>query len=298
MLVLSADRYAFPLPADHRFPADKYGALRRAVTDAGLPVQDPPGATRQQLSLAHSEAYLDRILTGTVSAMELRHIGLPWSEQLVIRARRSCGATLAAAQRALTDGIAVNLAGGTHHARRDGGAGFCLFNDAAVTIETLRDNAAIGRALIIDADVHQGDGTAAIFRGRTDVVIADLYCAANFPFQKVKATVDVPLDEGIKGPQYLEKLRDALDTSLALGPFDIAIYLAGADPHIDDMLGRMSLTTADLGMRDAHVIERVHNAQIPLVVTMAGGYPKQLRAGVQLHLQTVNIARRCHGGPQ
>jgi acetoin utilization deacetylase AcuC-like enzyme len=256
---------------------------------------EPDAATPGQLALAHDPDYIARVLSGELNASELRAIGFPWSPQMVERSRRSVGATIAACRAAMHEGVSVNLAGGTHHAAADRGAGYCVFNDVAVAARVLQSETARARrelrVAVIDLDVHQGDGTAQIFRGDPSVFTLSLHGATNFPFRKAASDLDVGLPDGTTDADYLQALEGALDQlSLRFEP-QFLIYLAGADVHADDRLGRLALTAAGVAARDTRVLEFAHTRGVPIAITMAGGYGRRIETTVELHLQTVTAAR-------
>jgi acetoin utilization deacetylase AcuC-like enzyme len=288
------DQFELPLPAGHRFPMDKYRRLRQRVVASGehaaAALIVPPAATDEQLLFCHTADYLRRVKTGTLSVAEVRRIGFPWSEQLVERSRRSTGATIAAARAALSDRMAANLAGGTHHAFADAGEGYCVFNDAAVAIRTLQSEQLIRRACVIDLDVHQGNGTASILAGDDSAITLSLHGVKNFPLRKVASDLDVSLPDGTGDDEYLAALRAALTRLADLGPFDLAVYLAGADPFENDRLGRLKLTMAGLAERDVTVFDWCHNQRLPVAVTMAGGYAENVNDIVNIHASTLKIA--------
>ena len=250
----------------------------------------PPAATFEQLTLAHDSDYVERVMEGKLSATEIKRIGFPWTSAMVERSQRSSGATLAASRVAMQDGVAVNMAGGTHHAMREAGEGFCVFNDAAVAILTLLSEAKIKRAVVIDCDVHQGNGTAQIFAERDDVFTFSIHGEKNFPLRKFPSDLDVDLPDGTQDEQYLHVLAAALSQVLSHGPFDLAIYLAGADPFEGDRLGRLKLTKRGLAARDTLVLSELTSRGIPVTVAMAGGYAQRIEDIVDIHAQTIRIA--------
>lgn len=284
-----ADHFVLPLPQGHRFPMSKYRLLRDGISDAtGINLREAPPATDTQLLLAHDPIYVQKVVQGTLELKEQREIGFPWSPEMVERSRRSVGATIAACESALTDGIAVNLAGGTHHAYRDKGSGFCVFNDAAVAARVMQRKFGAGwRVAIVDLDVHQGNGTAAIFRNDPTVFTLSLHGDKNFPFRKEPSDLDVPLADGVSDVQYLEELLDALDRLHQVFEPDMLIYLAGADPHEGDRLGRLKLTHSGMLARDVTVFDFAKKLNIPVAVTMAGGYGHNIETTVAVHRQTV-----------
>jgi acetoin utilization deacetylase AcuC-like enzyme len=299
MRAFHSDTFVLPLPAGHRFPMPKYRLLRDAVT-ATLPairLEEAPPATDGQLALAHEPAWIDAVAHGTTTAAQQREIGFPWSERMVERARRSVGATIAAARAALLggEGVAANLAGGTHHAFADHGSGYCVFNDTAVAARLMqaewhRQRRALLRVLVIDLDVHQGNGTAAIFGGDDTVFTLSLHGAKNFPFRKVQGSLDVELPDGCGDTEYLEALEAALAAAaqrLRATPPGLVFYLAGADPHERDRLGRLALTAEGLAERDRRVFAWCRARSLPVAVSMAGGYGEDLDETVALQRRTL-----------
>ena len=286
----SSARYTFPLPEGHRFPIAKYELLRERVVAAGLgDVREPERIDRESLLRVHTARYVDDFTNGTLSAPELRRLGFPWSEALVERSYRACGGTLAATRFALDEGIAMNLAGGTHHAFPDRGEGFCVFNDVAVAIRALQAERRIERAAIVDLDVHQGNGTNAIFADDDAVFTFSMHGRRNYPFTKVKGSLDLELEDGCDDAEYLGLLGDALPGALAAARPDLVAYLAGADAHEHDKLGRLRLTAAGLARRDAIVLESAREVGIPIAVTIAGGYGRDIDTTVGIHLETARL---------
>ena len=291
MKVFYTDHFVLPLPEGHRFPMQKYSLLREAV-QAFAPdsLEVAPAAKDDELLLVHEAAYVDRMSNGMLTATEVRQIGFPWSPLMAERARRSAGATLAAAKASLSERCAINLAGGTHHAFRDHGEGFCCYNDAAVAARVLQRDFGIERVLISDLDVHQGNGTASIFAGDSSVFTFSMHGARNYPVRKEISTLDVELDDGCDDQTYLQKLRVLLPKLIAGFQPDAMIYLAGADPYEGDRLGRLKLTKAGLQARDRFVIATARDAAIPITVTMAGGYAHNVTDIVDIHFSTVRTA--------
>jgi acetoin utilization deacetylase AcuC-like enzyme len=290
----SSAAYTFPLPAGHRFPIEKYALLRDAVVAEGLiapsQIHEPPRATDEELARVHTRDYIDRLTSGALSDAELRLLGFPWSQALVERSYRAVGGTLSAARNALTVGLSMNLAGGTHHAFPDRGEGFCVFNDVAVAIRALRAEGSIRRAAIIDLDVHQGNGTHTMFADDPDTFTFSMHAASNYPFHKVPGTLDIELADGTGDAEYLARLADALPRVLNGGTPDLVVYLAGADPHERDRLGRLKLTFDGLERRDAMVLEACRERGVPVAITIAGGYGVDVRETVAVHLATVRVA--------
>jgi acetoin utilization deacetylase AcuC-like enzyme len=257
---------------------------------SGCQLHVPDPATDDQLCLAHTTDYVQRVVTGQLTPAEIRRIGFPWSPAMVERSRRSTGATIAAGRAALVDGLAVNLAGGTHHACADAGEGFCVFNDVAVAARALQREELIRRALVIDCDVHQGNGTAAIFTGDDSVFTFSIHGAKNFPLRKCPSDLDIALPDETDDAAYLEALDQALDEIFAEPDFDLAFYLAGADPFEGDRLGRMRLTKRGLQQRDERVLGRCRRHRLPVAIVMAGGYAHEVDDIVDIHAATIRTA--------
>ena len=292
MQIFYSDHYVLPLPPGHRFPMSKYARLRGRVLESEFAARCrvAPAARDEEIVLAHCPDYLRRVAEGTLSAGEQRAIGFPWTPQMVERSRRTSGATLAAARAALDEGVAVNLAGGTHHAFRDRGEGFCVLNDSAIAVRVLQAAGLVRRAVVIDCDVHQGNGTASIFRDDPDVFTFSIHGANNFPFAKERGDLDVELPDGTDDRRYLDALMQALGEAFARSRPELAIYLAGADPYDDDRLGRLALTKQGLLNRDRLVFAACATAGVPVAVTMAGGYARDVDDTVEIHCNTVETA--------
>lgn len=294
MQAFYSDHFALPLPPGHRFPMHKYRLLRERVA-AELPfvrLCEPDAAPDGVLALAHAPDYIERLSRGRLSAAEVRAIGFPWSEQMVERSRRSTGATIGACRAALREGVAVNLAGGTHHASAQRGEGFCCFNDAAVAARLMQAERRAARVAIIDLDVHQGNGTAAILGGDDSVFTLSVHGEHNFPFRKVAGHLDVALPDGTDDATYLDALDRALDALDARFRADLLIYLAGADVYHADRLGRLALTAAGISERDRRVFDYARRRGLPIAVAMAGGYCPRIDEIVAIHFNTVEAAAR------
>ncbi|MDZ7653168.1 MAG: histone deacetylase [Burkholderiaceae bacterium] len=297
MRAFYSDHFILPLPAGHRFPMAKYRALRDRVA-AELPrvrLTEAEPVNDGELALAHDPEYIERVVTGRLTAAEQRAIGFPWSAQMVERSRRSAGATVAACRAALVEGMAVNLAGGTHHAFRGRGAGYCVFNDAALAARLMQAEAlrTQGRQLavaIVDLDVHQGDGTASILADDLSVFTLSLHGEKNFPFRKAASDLDVPLPDGTGDVEYLTALDAALSALTERCAPGLLIYLAGADAHEGDRLGKLRLTTEGMRVRDQRVFDLAERLGLPIAVAMAGGYGRDLATTVAVHLNTVRGA--------
>jgi len=299
MRVFHCDSQPVPLPAGHRFPMAKYALLREALLETGLlraeelsPAElvDVAGLRR-----VHTQAYVSAILHGRLSEAEVRRLGFPWSEALVRRSRASVGGTCAAARVALEEGVAGNLAGGTHHAFAEHGEGFCVFNDIAVSIRALQADGRIARAVVVDLDVHQGNGTAAIFSGDASVFTFSMHGQHNFPFRKQHSSLDVGLPDGTTDAAYLDALYRHLPQVLDAARPDLLYYQAGVDPLAEDTLGRLALSTAGLQARDTFVFESARRRGLPVVVTLGGGYARPLRCSLEAHLGTYRAARSVYG---
>ena len=299
-----ADHFVLPLPEGHRFPMAKYRMLRdRIVQDLpGVSLQAAPPASDSELALAHTPAYIDAVADGTLAPQAQREIGFPWSPAMAERARRSVGATVAASRVALREGVAGNLAGGTHHAYAGKGSGFCVFNDVAVAARLMQveharaagRRAAPLQVAVIDLDVHQGNGTAHIFGGDHSVFTLSLHGARNFPFRKEPGDLDVELPDGCTDADYLQALEQALDTLAQRFTPQLVFYLAGADPHEGDRLGRLALTHDGLEARDRRVFDWAWQRRIPVAFAMAGGYGRALEDTVQAQLNTWRVAWQYH----
>ena len=297
MKAFYSDTFVLPLPPGHRFPMAKYSQLReRIVTEAILSadqLNESPRASREYLLRVHTPDYLDRVTEGRLTDKEIRRIGFPWSPGMVERSKRSVGGTIAAVHAAFENGVGLNLAGGTHHARADSGAGFCVFNDVAVAARAAQAEGLAKRVLLLDCDVHQGDGTAEIFAGDPSVFTFSIHGAKNYPFNKVSGDLDIALPNGTGDAEYLDILKEAAWRALALANPDLVIYLSGADPFHGDSFGRLSLTKAGLRERDRWVLSTLAEAELPTAVVMGGGYARQIKDIVDIHLGTVAEALRA-----
>ena len=289
-----SDRFVLPLPEGHKFPMAKYSGLRERILAERIvgpdDLHEAPPAAWEDLRLVHTPAYVEAVANGTLPRDVQRRIGFPWSPEMVERSRRSVGATIAAAHAALDEGVAANLAGGTHHSFADRGEGFCVFNDVAVAARVLQRDGAARRIGIVDLDVHQGNGTAAIFAGDESVFTFSMHGDKNFPFRKETSDLDVPLPDGTGDVEYLVLLRDHLDAVLNRHQPDFVFYLAGADPYEGDRLGRLKLTVEGLRMRDEFVFTSCHRRGLPVAVSMSGGYAADVNAIITIHTNTIRIA--------
>ncbi len=287
------DHFVLPLPPEHRFPMPKYSLLReRVVAEGVIRPEDlivPDAATDEQILRAHDAEYLDKVKTGTLTAKEIRRIGFPWTPEMVERSRRSSGATIAACRTALVEGLAVNLAGGTHHAFRDHGEGYCVFNDSAIAARAMQAEGRVRRMVILDCDVHQGNGTAAILQGDPTVFTFSIHGEKNFPYHKEQSDLDIELLDGTGDRVYLDILEEGIQRALAMSHADLAIYLAGADPFEGDRLGRLKLTKDGLRQRDELVLELCKARGLPVAITMAGGYARNVEDIADIHLATIKV---------
>ncbi len=294
-MLFYCDHYPIPLPPGHKFPIGKYRMLRDLLTADGEHAFTPaPLAGPDSIRLAHDHEYVSSFLDGSIDPRAMRRIGFPWSEDLVRRTLCSAGATLAASSEALSSGFSGALAGGTHHAFRSEGSGFCVFNDLAIAILHQRAANGIERGAVIDLDVHQGDGTAAIFEGDPQVFTLSLHGAHNFPFRKKTSTLDIALPDGTGDQEYLARLAQALPLVFAFGP-QLVFYQSGVDGLASDSLGRLALTHAGLLERDRMVLTACRDARIPTVLVMGGGYSDPIGDTVMAHAGTFRQAARIFG---
>ncbi len=299
MRAFYSDQFVLPLPPGHRFPMAKYRLLRNQLSAEipGVHLEAAPAASDGELALVHTPSYIQAVANGMLSEAQQKEIGFPWTPAMVERSRRSTGATVMAARTALFggQGLSANLAGGTHHAYADRGSGFCVFNDAAVAARLMqaewgRKHKQPLKVAIIDLDVHQGNGTARIFERDAQVFTLSMHGARNFPFDKETSDLDIELPDGCDDTTYLEALEQALaelDDRFQPG---LVIYLAGADPHEGDRLGRLSLSFDGLEARDRRVFDWAWAKRIPLAFSMAGGYGKEMTDTVQAQVNTYRVA--------
>jgi acetoin utilization deacetylase AcuC-like enzyme len=292
--VFYSDHFVLPLPEGHRFPMAKYSMLRERVAANGIcgpgELLTPRAVTDAEILRSHAPGYLTRVVSGELTDKEMRRIGFPWSKRMVERSRRASGGTLGACLAALEEGFAANLAGGTHHAFSDRGEGYCVFNDSAIAARAVQAAGLTEKVVVIDTDVHQGNGTAEILRGDPSVFTFSIHGAKNFPFHKEESALDAPLPDGADDTEFLSALEKGLETALDAADADLAIYLAGADPFEDDRLGRLSVTKRGLAERDRLVLETCRDRHIPVAVTMAGGYARRVEDTVDVHFQSVKRA--------
>lgn len=299
MKAFYTDQFVLPLPPTHRFPMAKYARLRERLVREGVFRADellvPPAATDEQILRVHAPEYLARVVAGEMPREELKRLGFPWSPELVERSRRSSGATIQAALAALREGCGVNLAGGTHHAFYDRAEGYCLFNDTVIAASELHERGAIRRVLVVDADVHQGNGTAALARDRDWLFTFSIHSARNYPFAKEQSDLDIELPDGTTDEVYLQRLAEGVDQGWRAIDPELVIYLAGADPFEGDRMGRLALTKGGLLERDRLVLERCQRFGTPVAISMAGGYAENIDDIVDIHFATISLARALFG---
>ena len=294
MKIFYTDTFPIPLPEKHSFPKDKYHLLRKRIVEAQIvqpgDLQVPEPVSDEDILRAHDPVYVRRFLNGELTDKEIRRIGLPWSPEIVQRTRYSVGGTIAACRAAMEDGVSVNLGGGTHHAFRDHGQGYCWLNDSAIAARAMQAEGLVCNILIIDCDVHQGNGTAAILKDDATIFTFSIHGKNNFPYHKEISDLDVELEDGTDDAAYLAALGIGLDGSMQKFKADLVIYLAGADPYIDDRFGRISLTKEGLAKRDRLVFQHLHQAGLPVAITMAGGYARKVQDAVDINFQTIQSA--------
>jgi acetoin utilization deacetylase AcuC-like enzyme len=301
MLVSYTPRYYADIGEGHVFPIRKFELARDRLlaegTLAPADIVEPQPAAIADVELAHTNDYITRLRAGALTPREIRRLGLPWSKALVRRSFLATGGTINAARWALRDRVGSNLAGGTHHAFPDHGEGFCVLNDVAVAIRVLRRDGLIRRAAVVDCDVHQGNGTAAIFEGDEDVFTFSMHGAKNYPLFKTRSTLDVELNDGMEDDEYLRLLALHLPRVFERAP-DIVFYLGGADPYVGDKLGRLALTIHGLRARDECVLTACRDRGIPVATVMSGGYAKDISDTVEIHCNTIRAARAVFDGEQ
>lgn len=299
MKVYYCDHFTYPLPPGHRFPVGKYSLLRERVLNELVPpceLCEPAPATEDELLLVHTAEYVRKVLSGELDVREVRRIGLPWSPGLVERSRRSVGSTIAAGLAALDEGYGASLTGGTHHAFPDHGEGFCVFNDCAVAARVWQREGRVRRMVIVDCDVHQGNGTAAIFRDDPSIYTFSIHGAKNYPFHKERSDLDAELPDGATDGVYCELLEAGLRQALPAARADLAIYIAGADPFAGDSLGRLAVTKEGLLQRDRLVLVHCRAAGLPVAVVMGGGYASNILDTVDIQFGTIrSLVVAAHG---
>lgn len=299
MRVFYTDHHVVELPPEHRFPMHKYARLRRALVEQGVLFEDElspaPLAPLEAIVAVHDASYVEAFLAGTLERKALQRIGFPWSTSLVNRTLASAGGTLAAAREALEHGFSGVLAGGTHHAHRAEGSGFCVFNDIAIAATDLLARGAVQRVLVVDLDVHQGDGTASIFDSDERVFTFSMHGERNFPARKQRSDLDVPLADGAGDEEFLAQLELNLSQALDRSRPQFVFYQGGVDPLAQDKLGRLALTHAGLAERDRLVFARARNAGLPLAATLGGGYAEPIDPTIEAHVNTYRAARQIFG---
>jgi len=300
MHVFYTPRYYAAIGAGHVFPIRKFELVRDKLLAEGTvrpdEIFEPDPASIEDVLLVHTEDYVSRLCNGTLTTKEIRRLGLPWSESLVRRSFFAVGGTLAATQAALSEGYSSNLAGGTHHSFPDRGEGFCVLNDVAIAVRTMRARRLIRRAAIVDCDVHQGNGTATIFSGDPETFTFSVHGANNYPLFKAKSALDVELPDGTSDDEYLECLAHHLPAVFAQDP-DIVFYLAGADPYAGDKLGRLALSIDGLRARDEFVLRECYERELPVVTVMSGGYGKDINDTIEIHCNTIRMVKEVFEAP-
>ncbi|MEO8101809.1 MAG: histone deacetylase [Betaproteobacteria bacterium] len=296
MKLFYADEFVLPLPPGHRFPMEKYRLLRETLAATGDFARDdfqvPSAATFAELTRAHAPDYVQRVENGALTPADIRGIGFPWSREMVERCKRSSGATIEACRAALQRGAAANLAGGTHHAFHDRGEGFCVFNDAVIAARAMQAESHVQHVLVVDCDVHQGNGTASLASGDDSLFTFSIHGEKNYPFRReVPSDLDIDLPDGTADADYLAALATGLAESFARSQPQLVIYLAGADPYEDDRLGRLKLTRRGLWERDKQVFAACLQHKVPVAITMAGGYARNIADTVGIHANTIRLAR-------
>jgi acetoin utilization deacetylase AcuC-like enzyme len=286
--------YQAPLAPGHPFPMSKYPLLRESLLAAGLICQEdlvqPEPMDEDAMRLVHTMEYLDKLSGQGLSPAEQRRLGLPWSEALWLRSRLAAAGTLLAARSALADGLAANLAGGTHHAFADHGEGFCVLNDVAIAIRQMRAEGMIERAVVVDLDVHQGNGTAAIFEGDDSVFTFSMHGEKNYPARKMRSSLDIGLEEGVGDAEYLGVLAQNLPRVLDAARADIAFYVAGVDVVSGDRYGKLALSDDGLAARECLVLDAARERALPLAIVLAGGYAATRERTAELHMQVFRVA--------
>lgn len=294
MQVFYTPRYYADIGQGHIFPIRKFELVRDRLLAEGTlepaEIVAPAPAPLEDVLLVHTEDYVSRLRSGQLTPKEIRRLGLPWSESLVQRSFYAVGGTLAASRAALAEGYSSNLAGGTHHSFADRGEGFCVLNDVAIAIRSLRARGRVKRAAIVDCDVHQGNGTATIFTGDADTFTFSMHGANNYPLFKAKSTLDVELADGTTDEEFLDVLANRLPAVFASEP-EIVFYLAGADPYRGDKLGRLALSIDGLRERDAYVLRECYQREIPIVTVMSGGYGKDIDDTIEIHCNTIRMVK-------
>ncbi|MCS7080367.1 MAG: histone deacetylase [Chloracidobacterium sp.] len=299
MFVSYAPGYFVDIGDAHVFPMRKFPLVyERLIGDRVLAPEDvvvPTPARDEDILLAHTRDYWTRLVTGRLTPRELRRLGLPWSEALVLRSRLATQGTLNAARHALADGVAGNLAGGTHHAFPDHGEGFCVLNDIAVAVRVLQRDGDVGRVALIDCDVHQGNANAVIFAGESDVFTFSMHGKNNYPLRKPPSSLDLELPDGMTDGPYLDLLREYVPRVLKEFRPDLVFYLAGVDPYVHDRFGRLALSLEGLMRRDEFVLRACRQAGIPVTITLSGGYARDREDTVMAHCNTYRAAREVFG---
>jgi len=294
MKLIYSDQYDLNL-GNHVFPSIKYRLIKEALLGQGQAQPDdfvePPVAADDDVALVHDREYIRKLRTGKLSYLEIVRMEIPYSPELIRAVWLCAGGSILAGRLALADGAGVNIGGGFHHAFPDHGEGFCVLHDVAIAIRALQNDHTIERAMTVDCDVHQGNGTAAIFRGDRSVFTLSIHQANNYPYPKPPSNLDLNLDDGADDAEYLSALEEGLDKSLAEFQPDLILYLAGADPYCEDQLGGLGLTLEGLEKRDRLVFQKARAKKIPVAVTLAGGYARRVEDTVLIHINTIRVAR-------
>jgi acetoin utilization deacetylase AcuC-like enzyme len=292
--LIYSDQYDLNL-GNHVFPSIKYRLVKEALLGQGQAQPEdfvePPLAADDDVALVHDREYIRKLRTGKLSYLEILRMEIPYSLELVHAVWLCAGGSILAGRLALADGAGVNIGGGFHHAFPDHGEGFCVLHDVAIAIRRLQKDRTIERAMTVDCDVHQGNGTAAIFRGDRSVFTLSIHQANNYPYPKPPSNLDINLDDGADDEEYLSALEEGLDKSLAEFQPDLILYLAGADPYCEDQLGGLRLTVEGLEKRDRLVFQKARAKKIPVAVTLAGGYARCVDDTVLIHINTIRVAR-------
>ncbi|QOJ29146.1 MAG: histone deacetylase [Ignavibacteriales bacterium] len=297
MKIFYSDHYTIPLPEGHRFPMEKYRLLREGLVEAGVlqlsELHQTRIASEDEVASVHSPAYIKSVSNGTLTPMQIRKIGFPWSPELAVRSFATVGGAISAAFEALKTGISGNLAGGTHHAFRESGEGFCVFNDQAVAAQLILSQKLVKKVLIVDLDVHQGNGTSDIFSDSEDVFVFSMHGEKNYPFKKVNSHLDIPLIDNMEDDEYLGILGKHLPSLFDQNP-DIVLYQAGVDPLREDRLGRLDLSFAGLKERDRMVLSECKKRGIPVSLAMGGGYAVPISLTVEAHINTYRVVKELY----
>ncbi|EOD81555.1 Histone deacetylase/AcuC/AphA family protein [Grimontia indica] len=286
----------FPLPEGHRYPLQKYRLLKEHIDEMGWPVTtfQPTRLDHQHLKRFHDNDYVDALVSGSLPLVKMRRIGFPWSEALIQRSLTSLGGTTLTVDKAIEHGVAVHLTGGYHHSHKDFGSGFCLFNDLILAADHALSYPNIDKVLIVDCDVHHGDGTATLAQKREDIITLSVHCDKNFPSRKPDSDIDIPMPIGVESDTYLSEFVPVLTLAIAQHQPDMVIYDAGVDIHVDDELGYMNVCQRGIADRDKAVMETCHQNGIPVAAVIGGGYRTEQSALVPLHAELIKAAFKIY----